>query len=274
MNTTMTIRSGMRRSVDGLVVLAASFCFFVGSASGTVIVHEPFDYISGDLDAVSGSVWTPVSSAGSNPVQVINGRVTGMDAGSAAMEDIAVPFGATASLLFYGMDVTFTGPSNPTGWAYFAAFRNGVTEVARLFIAAPTGGAANSFRLGNAQNSQGDGAGAVNFFSNLSFGTVYRVVGTYDPAVGSFQIQLYQSGTYLGGLGVLAGTTSGIDSFVLRQGGNASNGYSGLNVDNLTIATTFSEAYAGVPEPGTWAMVALGAGMLALAQWRRRFRQL
>ena len=260
----------MKATTSAVVGVTALLCFFVGSAHGTILFNDPFDYISGELDAVSGSTWTAVSSAGSNPVHVIDGQVTGMDAGIGSMEDVAVPFGATATLLFYGMDVTFTGSSNPSGWAYFAAFRNGVTDVARLFIAAPTSGAADSFRLGTAQNSQGDGAIAVNFLSNLSFGTVYRVVVSYDPTAGTVQMRLYQSGTFLGGLGVLAGTTSDIDSFVLRQGGNSSNAYSGLNIDNVTIATTLDEAYSAVPEPGTWAMMALGAGMLVAVQWRRR----
>lgn len=270
MKTTITIRSAAKSIVAALAGLAASFCFSVASSSATVLVNERFNYISGDLDAVAGEVWTAVSSAGSNPIHVIDGQVTGMDAGLGAMEDVAIPFGATADLLFYGMDISFTGTSNPTGWTYFAAFRNGLNEVARLFIAAPAGGAPNSFRLGNAQNSQGDGGTAVNFLSNLSFGTVYRVVGSYNPTVGTFEMKLYQGSTYLGGLGVLAGTTSDIETFVLRQGGNSSNSYSGLNIDNLTIATTFDEAYAAVPEPGTWAMMALGAGILTAAQWRRR----
>ena len=262
----------MKEVVAAVAALAASLCFFVGSSSGTVIFHEPFDYISGDLDAVSGSVWTPVSSAGSNPVQVINGQVTGMDAGSAAMEDIAVPFGATASLLFYGMDISFTGTSLPTGSAYFASFRSGVTEVARLFLRAPAVGDPNTYRLGAGQNISNDGA-SMSSAPPFTFGTVYRIVVSFDPTSGWMELFFNHPDDGIVSNGILAGTSGPIDSFLLRQGGNAANAYSGLNIDNLTIATTFNEANAAVPEPGTWALIALGAGMLGVTQWRRRLRQ-
>lgn len=258
-------------TLSAVAGLTASLGFFVSSSSATVLIHEPFTYISGDLDAVSGSVWTPVSSPGNSPPQVINGVLKGMDAGNVAMEDNAVPFGATATLLFYGLDVSFTGTALPTGNAYFAAFRNGVTEVGRLFLGAPAGGAANSYRLGIGQTITGDGGGAVNFLSNLTFGTVYRIVIGYDPASGFMDFWLANPDPTNPQLSLLAGSTTQIDSFVLRQGGNAANTYSGLNIDNLTIATTFSEANVAVPEPATWLMMIGGAGLLvAMNSLRRR----
>ena len=155
---------------------------------------------------------------------------------------------------FYGLDVSFTGGALPLGHAYFAAFRDGVTEVARLFMRGPTGGEADSFRIGIGQNISGDGG--TEFVSNRTFGTVYRIIIGYDP--GSGWLTMWLNDATNGSIGSLAGATAQIDSFVLRQGGNATNSYSGLNVDNLTIATTFAEAQA-VPEPVTWLMMTLGA---------------
>jgi hypothetical protein len=148
-----TTTASLNNAMFATAGLIASLCSLVPSAHGTVLVNERFDYIAGELDAVSGSTWTAVSAPGSNPPQVIAGVVTDLDAGSEPLEDNAIAFGATTTMLFYGLDVSFTGPFLPTGASYFAAFRNGVSEVGRMFLGAPAGGALNSFASAWARTS-------------------------------------------------------------------------------------------------------------------------
>ena len=42
---------GLDRSRWTAASVSASVCLFVCSSSGTVLIHEPFDYVSGELDA-------------------------------------------------------------------------------------------------------------------------------------------------------------------------------------------------------------------------------
>lgn len=46
--------------------------------------------------------------------------------------------------------------------------------------------------------------------------------------------------------------------------------YAGVILDNIEIRTAFEENVAHAPEPGTWALIALGGGLLALQRMRRR----
>jgi hypothetical protein len=184
---------------------------------------------------------------------------------AASSEDAGITFGATTSQLFYGFDMTYSG-SAPIGNAYFAAFQNSGVFVARTFLAAPT---TSGFRLALGTNLQTDGAASA-FSPDLNIGTLYRVVVGYDPTTGALNLWFNNSNQGSPNLSIAAaGTTATLNGFILRQGGTAANAYSGLNIDNFEVASTFNEAFAfAVPEPATYML--LGFGALVCAQHFRR----
>jgi hypothetical protein len=229
---------------------------------GSLIWQDNFNYSDGNLTA-SGN-WTAISGAGSVPIQVNGTVVTGMSAGSGSREDDARVLDATYSsgFLFAGFDFSLS---------YFFNFKDSSTGFrARVYIGAP---ASSGFRLG-LENDAGDGAATVTFSSDLSLNTTYRAVVGYDVSAGTSMLWLGPSFSY-GSPTLQDNTPAGVLSMVgvsLRQGGSgsgtASCTYSGLNLDNMIVATDFVTATA-VPEPSTFALGLVGGFACFLAMRRK-----
>jgi hypothetical protein len=254
----------MNKLLKTAVLTVATF-FTAASTYAVVVIHEDFTYPNGGL--VGNDGWANLSGTGSF-IQVSGGVVTGLLAQTASSEDAGLTFTGTTAPLFYAFDLQYTG-ATPAGNAYFAALRNSGSFVARTFLAAPT---TSGFRLGIGTNATGDGAATI-FTPDLTNNTLYRVVVGYNPTTGALNFWINNGVEGSPDLSIAAaGTTATLNGFNLRQGGNAANNYSGLNIDNFEIATTFDEAFnfAPIPEPSTYAMMLVGAGLLFGMQRLRR----
>ena len=132
--------------------------------------------------------------------------------------------------------------------------------------------------------------GQISFGSNLTLSSattssLYMEIGG-NNAAGNFD-QITVAGTFTLNGTVFIATTNGYtiqagDSYVLATAGTLTTGTVTFNTANATLGAgvTLTETFANnqlivtaVPEPGTWAAVALGLGALGGLQVARRRRQ-
>lgn len=245
----------------GLCSLALGFLPL--STSANLIWTEDFTYPDGALTNVS-SLWTTHSGT-ANPILISGNMVAGMSAGGGSREDSNRLLDTTYStgLLFAGFDLTLS--ITPVGSAYFLHFKDATTSGfrARVFLSEPT---ATGFRLG-LENDGGDNAAALPVTSDLEVGSTYRVILGYDTAAGTSRLwvnNLSESSPTLEDTTAASPLT--ITALALRQGGSATATYTGLDIDNLIVATDFVSV---VPEPSTYALGLLGLATLFFLRRRK-----
>ena len=240
-------------------VSAASL--LIGSYAGAApVLTDTFSYADGPLVA-PGSPWTTHSGATPGQVEVTSGVV---NVSQAESEDVNTAFSAfTTGTVYAGLD--FNLSVLPTGNGnYFAHFKDNTTSGFRgRVFATTTGAAAGSYRLGIADAS----ATFVTIPVDLALDTTHRFVVASDAATGRSTLYL-DSATETGGTVATDATSAlaaGLSSFALRQSTASGAGMGVLTADNLSVATTYAEAFA-IPEPTSLAGVGLGA----MAMLRRR----
>jgi hypothetical protein len=240
-----------------LVTVLAAF-----AARATTLLVEPFAYADGTLTAVApANTWTNHSGTGTF-IQIVDEEVSNLTSGSGSREDVSRGIGAvlTNGVVFAGFDLTVgTPPPTPTAGDYFLHFANeGTGFRGRVFV---YGAEASGFRVG----LENDGGSTAILTPDLPLNTQLRVVLAYDISNHTSRLWVDSADESIPTLAdtVPATAVANIQRIALRQG--SSTTFSGVNVDNLIVATTFVEA---VPEPSVGLL--LGAG--ALAFWLRRRR--
>ena len=260
-----------KRIPQALVAAGALSLPFAALAQDQTLLVENFSYASGALTAVSGGIWSAHSGGGSNPVQVNASGAAVLRGGSA--EDLNATIAAsalTSGTLFasFSLDLS-SGSIAATGVnTYLVHFKDASTGFrGRVFIGSATVADPDLFRIG-VENDGSDGAATVAFTSNLDRTAPYQVTLAYDLSAGTSK--LWVNAPVSGPATVedtVAAAPLGIVGVALRQGGGATTTgvFSGAQVDNLTV--TYSPAV--VPEPGTWALGLVGAGILGWSARRR-----
>ncbi len=247
-----------------LIVGVCGFAWVAASANATILVHEEFTHADGNLVGKTptpgpGDTWAAHSGAGAMPVQVSSGAIT-LNQGSGSREDVNTGFGGTAAgagdVFYAAYDVAVSGASATS--VYFAMFMEGTSFFnARVWVTAPTAGGDYRFAISN-DNSITDADGEV-FTGDLTFGTTYRVVTSYDydAGVGTLWLNPVNSGSP----SISAsdpGFSDEVHTFAFRQAG----GDSSQVIDNLCVGTSFDEANLCIPEPVSVALLGLGGLML------------
>ncbi|MEO9476361.1 MAG: hypothetical protein ABJG41_12530 [Cyclobacteriaceae bacterium] len=211
------------------------------------LVEEPFTYPSGDL--VGNGSWVAHSSAGSNSVQVLAGRIV-VEHGSGGREDVYIPFTEqTSGTVYVSLEFSVFDPGSPvsgTDSEYFVHFNTGSTVMrARMDVVPPTG--AGDYSVGiSSTTSVAENVWAT----DLSFGTFYTAVIAYSIDDG--QATLWIDPTKETSTHVQGNTSSGksVSALVFRQATSSTN--EKILIDNLTIGTAFTEVVTVVPETITW----------------------
>jgi hypothetical protein len=238
----------------------ATASLLIGSyASAAPILTDTFSYADGPIVA-PGSPWASHSGT-AGQVDVASGVV---NVSQAESEDVNTPFSAfTTGTVYAGLDFNLSVLPAGTG-NYFAHFKDTATGFRGRVFATTTDAAAGSYRLAIADTT----ATFVTIPVDLALNTTHRFVVASDAATGRSTLYL-DSATETGGT-VATDTTSalaaGISGFALRQSTASGAGMGVLTADNLSVATTYAEAFA-VPEPTS--MAAVGLGAIALLRRRR-----
>ena len=217
--------------------------------------------LNGQTPAVGGT-WTTTSGV-ADQIQVVNNKVVLTDANS---DDIKSTFTAvSAGSVYFGFDLIVADPGTYTGtdFEYFSHFSESGTFnfTARTDVAAFS---ASGYRPGIATTSS---VAETVWGSDLAYNTDYRMVVGYSFTTGLATLWIDPTDDSSSSItSTTSVISSGIDGFNLRQSSAAPD--QALTIGSLRVATDFA---AVVPEPSTYAMLALaGAGFAGYVIRRRR----
>ena len=269
-----------------LLVGALGWLWSAQLADGAVLLDDPFTYQDGSLVSVSGGVWVHHSGSLTGEVKVVSESVLLSQTNSedVSMELAGQPYPPSTNLWLYAsMKVRFS--SLPSGQGtYFAHFKAaGTSGFAGKIFATTNGAAAGSFRVGIANTSSSVSA-VLN--SDLSLQVDYVLVLRY--AVSNSVSTLWLNPAAESDASVTAtdppGLLNTIAAFALRQSLSNGDGMGTLSLDNLIVATTFSDLISSTSPPSilnqpqsqavlqgapvTFAVLAVGSPPLAY-QWQR-----
>lgn len=249
--------------MNKIILTLGAASLLVSTASAVSLVNESFSYADGNLVGQGG--WTAHSGAGNKAIQVSGGAIS-LDQSSGSGEDVNTAFAAIGAgeIIYAGFDFTLASGQTvdpDANGLYFAHFKDsGFGFRARVFVT--VAGSGGDFSVG----LDGDGsAPSVTWASDLSFDTTYRAVVSYDFDTGNTQLWIDATAEGDTNISDNAGSANtAIEAFAFRQASD----YTGSQlIDNLLVATTFSEA-AVVPEPSSTALLGL-AGLATLLRRKR-----
>ena len=234
-----------RSGITGWIFSLLAVCLLLQAASNnaraTILVRESFDYPDGPLVSAAGGAWLTHSGT-TGQVRVVTGRALLSQTNT---EDVSVtvsgqPYPASSNTILYaGFSVRFI--SLPTGnGEYFAHFKTTGTSgfTCRLF-ATTNGAAPGCLRFGISRSSST--ASTVAPF-DLALDTSCQIALRY--AVSNAATTLWINPTSESDpstSAIDAGTPVTVSTFALRESYASLNGMGTLQLDDLSIATTFPE---------------------------------
>lgn len=235
-------------------------------------VLESFTHPDGPLEGQVpeiGGTWTPHSGDGTNDIQVASGQaiLNQPDSGEDIHSDFSSGPMEAGDVMYAAFDLTVPAidPGAAITSGYFAHFKtSGNFFGARISIAPPT---ASGYTLAiSGDGNIGDADGEAFWGSDLAFGTTYRIVSSYVFDTG--ETKMWVNPTLETDTSITATDVFAEDAFE-----NYSFRQSGINstqmIDNLCVASTFTEAVTCIPEPATMSLLSL-AGLAFAGLMRRR----
>ena len=197
--------------------------------------------------------WTVLSGTG-NAVQVGSTGTTLVNGGGSREDLVHALTQITSDQTYYvGFDVKVSASANLTSSTYFMAFNNGNSYATRMFVTSATG---SNFTFGLSGNT----STVTAWGTGLTFGTSYRVVGSYTQGTNVTNLWVNPTSAASTSITSTASGATNINSILLRQ----DSGTATELVSNMVVSTTFDEAatFPAIPAPGAVALIGL-AGLVA-----------
>ncbi len=229
-----------------------SCCLCAGSLHAQLFFSESFDYADGDLDTVSGGVWT--THNGDPPsVQVVGGQAVISSPGLADHNRLTGIVAGVNDVWYYAVRFSVElGVGDAINNDYFAHFKDDSTFGfnARLAPSAPAD-PANDFSLQIWASSGGDGM--VDWDGDFSFGEELVCVVRWNNGTG--EATLWVNPVDESSVSVtddeVADAMRPVESVAFRQdGGDGMNGSSVVSVDALAAGTDFATVLSEVQPMG------------------------
>jgi hypothetical protein len=262
-----------------VLALAATISLAIGQATkASILYSDTISYPNGNL--TNGTTWFQTGAAGATPVQVSSGTAVLGTSGQDVYSPLSSIYTMTdGTSLYFGLTINVASAQATGDYFFHYAPTVGETSlfISRVFAKSTTGG----FLLGYLETSGGAGA-VVNYGTTvLSFSTSYNLVLSYNDVAGTLNdtASLYVNPTdsvqgnntaYISGdaWGSTSAENHSVAEINLRQG--TASSAPGLTVDNLIVATAFSDIVAPVPEPSTLALAGFGGLACFFALRRKR----
>jgi len=249
------------KNLNTMTLLAAGTCAMIAAsaANASVVYSSALKAPPLNVGALAGQDSWTVLSGTVNAVQVGSTGTTLVN-GSDSREDLvhALTQIGTGQTYYVGFDVTVSAPGNLGGSTYFMAFNNGTNYGTRIFV---TSFSASNFTFGLSGNGSSPSAA---WGTALTFGTTYRVVGSYTQGTNVTNLWVNPSSEASTSITSTANAAININSILLRQDGGTATEL----VSNMVVATSFAEA-ATFPVPAPGAIALLGVAGLVGSRRRR-----
>lgn len=245
----------MRKATIALLSLGLVVALAAPAVAGD-LVAETFTYPDGALTA--NAAWTAHSGGGAKTIMVSLGKVT-VQQSAGSGEDVNTPYTArTATDKTYAcFQVSVPTSAGFTGQTYFAHFKDTGTANfrARVFVVPPAAGGNYTLALSN----DGAGAAPVLWGADLTFGTTYTVVTSYNAATGGAELWVNPANELSTKISQADGDGIGtlVSTYALRQATPATGAVNQV-VDNLGVGTTFDAACTSDPTSSrgsTWGQI-------------------
>lgn len=223
------------------LLLAMAVVLIASGANAAVLATDDFSYPDGSL-VPNGGWATHSGTAGDLLVADGQAVVThGVPSEDANLAFVAPETGLIYCAFDFSVDDLGHPYSNSNlDYEYFAHFMDaGFGFAARMDIVAPSG--AGDFSVGLSANvSTAD----VTWPTDLTYGTVYRIVASYDRDLNIAQLWIDPTApTDASIVSNLGGTGVAIQAFALRQSDSTEN--ETIRVDNLVVATECEDSFEG-----------------------------
>jgi hypothetical protein len=229
------------------IAVSIPLAMFAARANAVVLLSEPFDYPDGPLVGATGSPWT-TNSGTPGEQNVVSGRLfIDDDETEDTIASLSSPVTSGTITVTFDLQMDPADIVTSTTGNYITHFVGSNNAfIGRVFMITDPGSTGTTFRIGIATAAATPNA---IFSSVFTTGTTYSISLTYDLTTNLATLTS-------AGFGSITSTDAVDNNNINRYGFRQSTQTGDVFFDNLVVDGT------AIPEPSTYAMMFVGAGLL------------